>query len=247
VLAADIGPCPGNGINIAVSNVNLTLNGYTITGPSNGSGTGINICALSGGSCSSSRISNINVQGAVLIQQFANGIYLQNVDNSQIQNVVAAYNNFGLLSSNCTNLQYKANVATRNGLEGFLLFDDSNDQVQQNTASGNDTSLNVRSGIALVGGGGHQVQNNDSDASSCHGIYIDSANNKIHNNTAFGNGNTNPACAGIYVETGASGNDIHNNTSQGNQTYDLEDANNSCDSNKWHNDTFFTNNLACVQ
>jgi len=32
VLAADIGPCSGNGINVKVSNVNLMLNGYSITG-----------------------------------------------------------------------------------------------------------------------------------------------------------------------------------------------------------------------
>ena len=94
------------------------------------------------------------------------------------------------------------------------------------------------------------MNNNDSDANSCHGIYVDSSNSQIQNNTASGNGPsnpTNPACAGIYVETGASGNAIQNNTAGGNETYDVEDANTSCDSNKWQNDKFFTNNQACVQ
>jgi hypothetical protein len=140
VLAADIGPCPGNGINVKVSNVNLMLNGYSITGPANGGGTGINICAPSGGTCGSGRISNINIQGLGLLQKFANGIYLQNVDNAQIQNVFASFNNFGLISSNCTKLQFNANVATTNADDGFHLFHDSNDQVQQNRASGNGTS-----------------------------------------------------------------------------------------------------------
>ena len=246
-LGANIGPCPFNGIVVQASNVTLTLNGHTITGPATTNGTGIGVCVLNSGVCGSTRISNVTIQGPGQIENFANGIYLQNVDNSQIQNVVAAFNNFGLISSSCTNLQFKMNVATRNGLEGIVLVNNTNDSVQQNTVVGNDTSSNVRSGIAVVGGSGNEVFNNDADASSCHGIYISSANNHIHNNNAFGNGNSNPACAGIYVENGAPGNNIHNNATGGNQTYDLEDANTGCGSNTWNSETFFTSNQARVQ
>src|SRR5215471_18016048 len=79
VLAADL-TCSGNGIDITVSNVNLMLNGHTITGL--GGNTGINVCALPAPytSCNATaRISNIKVQGPGLIQQFANGMFLLNV------------------------------------------------------------------------------------------------------------------------------------------------------------------------
>jgi hypothetical protein len=106
-LAADL-TCSENGINIAVSNVTLSLNGHIITGPNNGGGTGVNICARTPpiGACGTPRISNVQVQGPGLLQEFANGIYLQSVDKSLIQNVVSAFNSLGIASTNSTNLQF---------------------------------------------------------------------------------------------------------------------------------------------
>ncbi len=153
-----------------------------------------------------------------------------------------------MISNNCTKLQFNANVATTNANDGFLLFEDSNDQVQQNRASGNGSAAHpASSGIALRYGSGHQVNNNDSDANSCFGIYIDSTNSKIQNNTASGNGNSGFLCAGVFVQSNTSGNTIQNNTAGGNEIYDVEDRNTGCGSNKWQNDTFFTHNQACVQ
>jgi parallel beta-helix repeat protein len=232
VLAQDIGPCPGDGIDITASHVNLMLNGYIITG--SGSSNGISARGPS-------QISNIQIQGPGLIQQFGNGISLQNVANSQIQKVVVATNSaYGIMSSNSTSLQFNANVATGNRQDGINLSNDTNDQVQQNETSGAPIGF---SGIALLGGSGHQVHNNDVDANSCHGIFIASSNSQIHDNTVFGNG---AGCSAAGIEVTSRGNIVHNNTAEGNQAYDLEDDNSSCDSNTWHNNTFFFANQPCI-
>lgn len=236
VLANDIGPCSGDGIDIKASNVNLMLNDYIITGSNNGTGSGINISF-------NSSYTNIHIKGPGLIRDFANGIYLVDVQNSQIQNLVTALNGDGVLSNTGANIQFNGNVFARNGFisggttDGITLNGDSNDQVQNNDASGNNGS-----GIT-DGGSGDQVHNNNTGGNlGTAGIYLEGTNAQVHDNTAFGN-----AYDGIFV-LGQSGPDtIHNNTAEGNAHYDLEDDNYpSCDSDTWHNDTFFTANQSCI-
>ena len=250
-LAADIGPCStSNGINVATSNVVLSLNGHTITGSNNNNGTGINICVQNNEICSPARLNNVNIQGPGQLRNFSNGIYLRNVDNSVIQNTVVAFNSLGLITNGATNLLLKANVAVMNGGDGIHIENDTNDNVQGNIVVGDSTVSTGDSGIAVVNGSGNEVSNNDINTNSCHGIWISSANNNIHQNSVFGNGNTNGQnClgAGIIVWSGAAGNHIHNNTTGGNQIYDLVDVNPSCGSNTWKNDTFSTTYQACDQ
>jgi parallel beta-helix repeat protein len=244
VLTSDLGPCGGNAINITASNVNLMLNGFTITGAPGGTGIAAYV------------VSNIQIQGPGLIQQFVNGIYLQSVSNSQIQQVVTAFNTYGILSQGSTGLQLQANVFAQNvgtssgggpspTSTGLWLEADSNDHVQQNEVTAN------AYGIIVASGSGNQVQNNSVDGNGSIGIYIDSSNNNsIQNNTVFGNGtatSASPSGYGVYIN--GTGNGIHNNTSEGNVTDDLFDATTSppCDTNSWHNDTFFTANQSCIQ
>jgi parallel beta-helix repeat protein len=242
-----------NGINIVASNVTLNLNGHTITGPQaggNSSGTGgTGIAAFNAVFAPTPQIQNVQIQGPGLIQDFQNGIYLQAVANSQVNDVVLVLNSFGIVTNFGTNDQFKGNVAAQNTIAGFDLRD-SNDQVQLNAATANGVTENGMVGLHGVGieieGNGNVVFNNSADGNLNTGIYIASGNNnQIHANTAFGN-----TSYGIVIQGGGGGgNDIHANTALGNGgspsipffTGDLADGNYpGCGTNTWSNDTFLT-------
>jgi hypothetical protein len=65
-VASNLGPCGGDGIDIEASNVQLKLNGHTITG----SGSSVGIYVNPAGT---PRLSGIQIQGPGLIQKFFEG------------------------------------------------------------------------------------------------------------------------------------------------------------------------------
>ena len=163
VLAADL-TCSGDGIDVKASNIKLMLNDYIITGPNNGSAIGINISFKPS-------YTNIQIQGPGLIQKFATGIYLVNVQNSQIQNLIAALNGGGIYSNTGgVNNHFQQNVFAQNGFlsggrgDGITLQNETSSQVQNNDASGNNGS-----GIADFGTG-NQIHNNNTGGNGMSGI-----------------------------------------------------------------------------
>ena len=233
VVGANLGPCPAAGILIEASNVQLTLNGHTITGtiPTSDAGVGVDPGAVG--------LSGILIQGPGFIRNFRAGIGIRNVDNIQITRVTSANNiDFDLAADTVTGLVLQQNVFARNGGVGLYLNGSSNGQVQNNDVSGNGAS-----GMVLSGGSGNVVANNIVNGNNVDGILIVENNDQVQNNTTNGNQNS-----GIHVASGASGNQILRNTSEGSSTgSDLEDDNVSCGTNKWRKDTFFTSNQACIQ
>ncbi len=236
LLTTDLN-CPAtDGIDIATSNVTLMLDGHSITGP-NFANIGINIAA-------SGRLSDINIQGKGLIQNFYYGIFLQNVDNSQIQRVISAFSGYaGIISQYNTNVLFSEDVVVQNDLFGLYLYSDSNDEIQQNQAVGNGYA-----GIIVETGSGNQVHNNGVYG-NLNGIYVYySNNNQVHDNTVLGNGGyPSGQEEGFGVAIGGVGNNVHDNTSQGNFSEDLYDFNFNCTEDSWHNDTFFTANPSCLK
>jgi parallel beta-helix repeat protein len=180
--------CPGNGIIITASNVTLMLGGHAILPtPENPGATGIVVQGPG-------RIRDIHIQGSGLIQQFQIGIQLVNVDNSQIQQVVSAFNSVsGIATSNCTNLQFSGNVLAANdqggsaGLDGggLVVGNDNGDKIQQNEVTGNGT-MGVGSGIVVSGGSGNQVHDNNVDGNNFDGILIaSSSSNSVFKNYPY--------------------------------------------------------------
>jgi hypothetical protein len=249
ILTADIGasaPCPGDGIDIAVSNVKLMLNGHAITGNGGASynnfGSGITICATPPSCQGTGRLNNIQVQGNGLIQQFGGGVYLQNIDNSEIQQIVMTSNFEGIGSTHSTNLQLTRNVVTTS-LYGIYVYLDASDDIQRNELAGNSGG----SGVTVQLGGDNQIHDNNvsgGGSAGVAGILVQSSSgNEIFNNNLLGN------AGGIFIfnQYATSGNNsIRNNASEGNFYYDLLDDNASCGTNVWKNNTFFSANRTCI-
>lgn len=161
VLDANLGTCPAEGILIEASNVQLKLNGHTITGslPGANVGIGVNPGGVVG-------LSGIQIQGPGLVQDFAFGIGISNVDNIQIRKVTSSNNTtYDLVAHTVTGLQLLQSVLARNGGVGLFLNGSSNGQVKQNDVSGNGAS-----GMVLSGGSGNLVQDNTVDGNDVDGI-----------------------------------------------------------------------------
>ncbi len=150
VLGANLSCSSLDGIDIESSNVQLNLNGHTITAIARNI-DGIAVDPLGVG------LSGIQIQGPGLIEHFSSGIDINptgdnNDNNIQISKVTAALNNIGLSAANVTGLQLQQNVFAQNSRgHGAELETSTNGQIQQNNASGNGV------GIALSGGSGNRT------------------------------------------------------------------------------------------
>jgi len=65
-------------------------------------------------------------------------------------------------------------------------------------------------------------------------------NNEIRANTTDNN------FVGVFVISSSSQNRHRGNTSLNNRSFDMEDGNANCDSNKWERNTFGTCNQSCI-
>ena len=70
-----------------------------------------------------------------------------------------------------------------------------------------------------------------------------SNNNEIHANTT----NNNSVGGGLTIALGSTANNISGNESLNNLSFDMEDDNPTCDSNKWEGNHFNTANQPCIQ
>jgi len=232
-LTGNLGPCPMDAIDIEASNVQLKLNGYTIT-----AGFAPLYAGISVNPSGVARLTGIQIQGPGEVTGFANGIYITNVDNVQVSKVTCAQNGAGLLGNLVTGLQLQQNVFARNVGDG-LLVNSTNGMFKQNDISGNGLA-----GMTLLTGRGNHVENNTVDGNIGTGILIEDSGDQIQNNTA--NGNTFEGIILFDLFADVSGNQLQNNTAEGNGI-DLWDTT-ACGANTWHNDIFFTSNPgSCIK
>jgi parallel beta-helix repeat protein len=180
------------------------------------------------------------IPGQSPVQSFNIGIEMDNVDNSTVQNIVLARNNYGLatdlldqVNNTVTGLKLSTNTATLNANDGFALYNSSGASVSANIAVGNGSSGSA--GILLYGGGHNQVTLNNADGNIGDGIDIvnGSSNNSVNWNAASGNNG-----AGIRISSLSASNKVSNNVAKGNKNFDLQDYNVSCGSNTWSNNWF---------
>jgi parallel beta-helix repeat protein len=190
-LAADLGPCAGDGIDIRTSNVTLDLDGHAIIGAGNGNGAGIDV------EIGGPQATGINIAGHGSIQKFAYGVLLLNVANSDVHdNHIAANGNSG--SSDAGGLQIAGGTGNRvhdntidsNQPLGIVLFNTSNQQVQDNKVNGN-----YNSGIRIEAGStGNVVANNVAEGNLGYDLQDDNTgcdNNRWLDNVFF---TSNQAC-----------------------------------------------------
>jgi parallel beta-helix repeat protein len=223
VLAADVGPCSGDGLVIGADNVNLNCNGHTIISVNNNvSNTkiftltkGINITGHSRVS-----IDNCKVTG------FTYGFYLVNATNNKLNENTATNNarvGFDLYSYANNNTLIK-NTATNNDMFGFDLSNANNNTLIKNTATNNEGG-----GFGLLSSKNNTLAANSAVNNKRHGfsLFYSNSNNTLIKNTA-----TNNEGAGFYV-TGfysyANNNTLIKNTATNNEGagFDLSNANNN--------------------
>jgi hypothetical protein len=253
VLAADL-QCPpvGAGIFIAASQVDLDLNGHTISSGE----SGIQVASLGGPGSSDGLVtlSKIKVHGKGLIEQFTTGISLYNVADSQVEGVTVAFNGFGIGAHLCDNCNFQANIVTQNVLSGLFLENCDGGEIAQ--------KRNPR-GIEVAGSTGIKMHDNAVTGNYV-GVMLEDAttggrttgaqiyNNLIAGNAGFLTTSAGAGAVGIFVSIGPYGNDIHDNTVEANSapgapsSYDLKDDNANCGTNNWHDNTFFTANQSCI-
>ena len=231
----------GDCIRINASNVDLKLDGHTITGPGTGSGaSGILIVAQM----------KVDIRGPGVVTNFTVGVNFEGVDSSEVKDVTATSNRFGFavnrdfVTPDLNNLSdenwFRGNTSTGNEIHGFTLNGASNNNFLNNVSSNNSTT-----GFFLFDGTGNQVKVNTTNGNGEDGIRVGggtSTGHSIKDNTANGNG-----LFGIRLLAGATGNSVKGNTAQGNNVTDLIDDNSACDNNTWRDNVFNTANQTCIQ
>lgn len=250
VLGGDV-TCllPGDGIDIEASGVTLHLNGHTISGMCGStlvpSPTGIHV-----NSTGVPTLTMVRIQGeGGTITGFQDGIVADNNAGSFAKSVnitTICPGAFGIfINSPSSQWKLQKDVVTNAAIDIFLEGDD-NDLVL-NDVSGANTSDGI-----FVNSNNNTIVNNTASmngAVNSRGISVEGANNDLHANTTDNN-----AAFGIFVENGVGiNNNITGNESSGNTTFDMDDENqppfsaSPCDNNKWKGNQFVSANASCIQ
>ena len=193
-----------NCITIWASNVDLRLNGHTITG--SGTNTlwwGIGVVVQT----------NVKIKGPGLITNFAFGVRLNGTDSSEVTEVTANNNGHGFVvvsdfpdvNNFSEENSFKRNTATGNVSRGFFSEGASNNSFLNNVASDNEV------GVFLGVGTGNHVKGNTTNGNSSIGIGTAGETSNAHtieDNIANGNGRG----FGIRLGSGSTGNNVNGNT-----------------------------------
>ena len=216
ILTQDIGPCPGNGVNITANNVKFDLNGFTITG--SGGSIGINVTGsrarISGGTVSTFE-TGILLQGGsrhdvhgMTVTRYDGGIELLGSNHNHLHDNTVTNGEFGIALNDSDNNRFDNNHIGSHFYSGVQLFDS-----HFNHFTGNESRNTI------VGSGFELMMSNDNVFTSNRGIGNDgsgfwvrmSANNSLRDNTADSN-----FIAGIELST-SSNNTVQNNTASRNR------------------------------
>lgn len=223
-LANDLKQCPGFGISITVSDVEVELRGHTIQGTftdgdivANGGATGL---------------SNLEIEGPGTLTQGFTGIAFGNVHRSRVHHLDVVGNFFGI-TVNAGDFTSDSTVQATASTDNEL---------RDNVAAGN-----LGHGITVNGGNQNRFIGNNLSSNGInppgHGLFLFNAkNNVVRHNTAVGNSG-----AGIDIGTLSSGNLVDDNTALGNGQPDMNDENGDCTHNTWTDNSFNFNFPACIQ
>ena len=256
-LTSDLGPCTGDGVTIAASDVTFDLAGFTIRGSSsaqscntNAPQIGINVPAAA----------NVHIRGGT-VTGFVDGIDV-GASNARIE-AMALLDDcfFGMVVSNAANVIVEANAITGSGNDGLLLLNADHATVQTSNIS-----VNGRFGVLLIAGSDHTtIHDNVLDGNgltaagggigvaggtdthvvrnvaqgNLQGIVVQTSGNVVEGNTASTN-----QTVGITIGDVAGHNRLDGNTATDNGTIDLSDVNPQCGTNVWQNGMFATDDVA---
>ena len=257
-LNNDIGPCPGNGVNITSSNVTFDLQDFTISGDPavcsvNITYDGINVSGpVSGVKIMHGSISGFNdgVDLSFVTDSSVNGVVITNacffgvtVGNSQKVTVSGnTINSAGLdgveIGGSSTQVAVKGNTIRFNGRFGVLVETDRN-KIMGNKINDNGTE-DVGGGVDIHVGERNKIKGNTISVNAPFGVLLRTNRSVVSNNTI--NGNTQ---VGVTVGVlGAGKNKIKGVTATGNGVVDLQDVNPACGTNTWSGNTFVTDEVA---
>jgi copper-binding protein NosD len=236
-LATDVA-CPplGDGIDILASDVTLHLNGHTIStvGGNCSDGAGIHVMGTP-----LVPLAGVRILGPGTITNFGNFTGLPNAGflaefsaGSFVKFVTVTADCAGVpggfwIESSSSMWKLDSNVVSESVTGGSGIF-----------VEGNDNDLirnNVNKMIVLFGSSNTVVNNSAHDDRNGILVNTGSNNNEIDANTTDSN-----SFRGIWILKGATGNNVTGNNSFNNATFDMEDDNPNCDSNKWRGNHFNT-------
>lgn len=132
-------------ITITASDVELSLNGHTISGPGNEVEEWIGILVVG--------VSNVNIKGPGIVTDFRRGVNFEGVDYSEVKDVTSTGNYFGFVVN-----------------ADFL--HDVNNQSEYNTFEANESTFNVQHGFTLNRASNNTLIDNQANDNGANGIVI---------------------------------------------------------------------------
>jgi hypothetical protein len=155
-LQADVGPCPGDGLIVAVNGVSINLNGHKVFATQR-LNIGIRL----------DNVSNVSVVGGI-VEGFDTGVLIVGGLADTVAYMTVQNNRFGIQIQNAPSCghQISKNVVTNNRLIGILM----SPNVSGATVNKNSVNGNVGYGIVLDGGSSLNVIN-DNNATRNDGIF----------------------------------------------------------------------------
>jgi hypothetical protein len=221
-LAKDLKMCQDFGVSITVSNVELELRDHTIQGPSNQGGL-INVGGNTG-------VSNIQIVGPGTLTGGSVGIFFQNVQCSQVNNLVVVGNTLGIVVTGtsggggniCEAVVGPGDLVSVPTMTGTTSTDN---EFRDNVVAGQ-----IMDGVDVTVPHNRFIHNNLS-RNGGHGLLLTADNNIVSHNTVDSNGT-------IGIDVFGFGSIIDDNTALGN-AIDLQDENNGiCTANTWTDNSF---------
>jgi parallel beta-helix repeat protein len=240
-LAQDLGPCPGDGVLIAASNVRFTLAGHTLSGVSTQASCdldnpqyGVSIATdargvrVSGGTIrgfvdgivhygSRSRVTGMTVADNCLFGIVVSGTG-NRVDTSRVTG-----SDDGIALCEAQQAVVEANEVFGNFRYAVILScgDGSNqNRVVRNILHGNGLPAGDGGGVAIFNGSENRIVGNAVNG-NWDGIWLSAATGTVvRDNTVNGN-----LSIGIAVSGSSPGNTLRGNTAYGNALFDLSDDN----------------------
>jgi|GEM_PF-3900647 parallel beta-helix repeat protein len=214
----------GDCIAIRAKNVVLNLNGYSITGPSNGTakGSGVHILKSASGAF---------VEGlGATISGWANGVETEST-NGTIDNIVTGSNDkAGVFLFKANNNHVTRISADGNGQFGIFVSASAQNDIAASEASDNGAD-GVLVGCIANSTGGCAVQSKPSNSNDVYAVASD-----------------NNGRDGIAVQFNSNRNNVANCSASGNTRFDMDDRHpNGCALDQWFANSFTTASRTCIQ
>jgi len=196
-LDTDVGPCAGDGLIVAASNITLDLSGHTVAGT--GTGTGVRVGQQFGVVVKNGAVVGFH-EGLVLDEADGNTITLLALSGNVRQGITLAGSNNNLIDRN---------TIFDNGGDAIRLGLSSDNEVRRNTTTGNVFGIGVADGST-----NNLIARNTVSDSDVFGIAVFSSanNNRVVSNTVVGTASGD----GISVSADSSGARLRRNTANAN-------------------------------